>query len=169
MYRTPRALTSSSYDPDLTQNAAIHEAGHAIIARVVGVLAGRASIVPTTKYLGIAETADPPECRTAWAARGRFRPERYARDACVIVSAAGAIAERVILGADCGRHGSDVEEIERLLPHDPGDRIRYSLIAATYRLVTRHRFRIELLAELLRVHREIDGPDIDMVFSIGAT
>lgn len=151
-------------------NVSTHEAGHAIISRVCGIPAGRASIVPTGKYLGVAETAaDPLEIQAWWAAHGRIRPLHFARDACVIACAAGSISERLCLGRDIGRHGSDVAEIDRLLPDDPGDRIKYRLVAATYKLVERHRSRIELLAELLSVRREIIGPDIDMIFSILGT
>jgi hypothetical protein len=59
----------------------VHEAGHAVIARALGVPAGRASIVRRGDTFGSYEFAGPEETLRAWRAHGRHRPAHYARDA----------------------------------------------------------------------------------------
>jgi hypothetical protein len=116
---------------------AIHEAGHAIVARALGVPAGRASIEPDGDNSGFAETADPETCRDVWASQGKSRPDHFATDACAIVSMAGVIAERLVLGEDCGGHASDLADIESFIPDDPGDCRKERLAQATWQLVER--------------------------------
>jgi hypothetical protein len=145
-------------------HAAIHEAGHAIIARILGVPARRASIAPEGDSFGFAETADPDTCRAVWASQGRVRPYHYANDACCLVSMSGVISERIILGVDCGGHSFDIDDIARYIEIDPRPSRVARLVNATTMLVERHRARIERLAALLSACGTLSGGEIDRMF-----
>jgi hypothetical protein len=94
-------------------------------------------------------------CHHLWKARGRVRPPHYAIDARVMVLMAGAITEQHLLFEERGGDGSDMAQVDRLIPHDPGDRRKSRLAAATWMLVARHADRIVLLASALREHRTL--------------
>jgi hypothetical protein len=135
----------------------IHEAAHAIVARVLNVPAGKVSIIPHVDgSVGRFEFAMPPYCRAVWKKKGRVRPHYYAVDAVVMALMAGTIAEIIILGSSCNGSGGDRQMIERLIPNDPGDVLKLRLAAMTRMLVRRHRARIERLAALLRARRSLE-------------
>jgi hypothetical protein len=125
-------------------------------------------IVRADDAFGFYQSAGTEETLRAWRARGRHRPEFYARDACAMTAMAGVIAERIILGHDCGGHWADVADIYRLLPDDPGDRRKTRLAAAVWLLVRRHRSRIEFLSIMLRACGTLEGWEIDRVYVVGS-
>jgi hypothetical protein len=143
--------------------ASIHESGHAVLARILKVPAGRVSIAPEGET-GFAETADPETCRRVWASKGRVRPYHYAEDACCLVSMAGVIAERVVLGADSGAHSFDLDDIAKYIEIDPRLSRVTRLADMAYMLVERHRGKIERLAALLRACGTLSGAEIDRAF-----
>ena len=51
----------------------VHEAGHAVIGRVLTLACGPASIVPDDNSRGHAITADPYETLSQWERRGKVR------------------------------------------------------------------------------------------------
>jgi hypothetical protein len=135
---------------------AFHEAGHAVIALALGIPVGKVSIERNGSRLGLTEVwLDPSGCHHLWKARGRVRPPHYAIDARVMVLTAGAITEQHLLFEERGGDGSDMAQVDRLIPHDPGDRRKSRLAAATWMLVARHADRIVLLASALREHRTL--------------
>jgi len=69
-------------------------------------------------------------------------------------------------GRCCG-DWADVAKIERLIPDDPEDRLKFRLAKATHMLVRRHRTRIDLLAAMLRACRTLEGWEIDRIYWIG--
>jgi hypothetical protein len=165
------AINPTSLPPEVIRRRAralpIHEAGHAIVARVLGVPAGRATIESSGRGAGFAEVAEPDECLRVWAAQGKRRPSYFAIDAAVLISMAGAISERHCLGQDTGGHGIDLADIDRYLPIDPGDLHKGRLERMTWMLVRRHRSRIELLASMLKACKTLSGAEIDRIFEIG--
>jgi hypothetical protein len=133
---------------------AFHEAGHAVIALALGIPVGRVSIERNGSHLGVTELYHS-DYRHRWKARGRIRPEHYAIDARAMVLMAGAIAEQHFLFDECGGDGSDIAEVEQLIPNDPEGRRKARLDQATWMLVARHADRIKLLASALREHRTL--------------
>ena len=68
--------------PDELRRAAYHEAGHAVVQRVVGMLCGSATIVPDHEEMtaGFAIIHDPWAVYSAWERRGKFRNHHYEFD-----------------------------------------------------------------------------------------
>jgi hypothetical protein len=160
--------TANRYDTALrTQAAPIHEAGHAVLAPVLKIPSGSASVIRDGLHYGWHQSADPLLTRRVWKARGKIRPDRHATDGCAMVAAAGAIAEMVLLGFNCEGHWSDVAEIERLIPDDPGNRRKARLARAVWQLVRRHQTQIESIAEMLRARGTLSRREIDRAFEIG--
>jgi hypothetical protein len=162
-------LDSSHSDFDLlglALNASIHEAGHIVAAKSLNLGYGTVSIESTDLYIGYAQTSGPEETRRLWRANGIFRPHHYAADACTIVSMAGVVAEQLIIGHDIGGHSGDLDDIARFGARET--RIAH-LVRATWALVTRHRGKIELLADMLRIYKTLDAEAIDIICEIAAT
>jgi hypothetical protein len=133
--------------PKRRRHAPIHEAGHAIIARILGIPCGIVTIIPDGKgTVGKFEFAMPNVCRRLWAREGYVRPHWYANDAVVIALLAGVIAEQEILGDICGGDAGDRKIIAGLVA---GEDYLERLARATRMLVRRHRGRIEYLSKWL--------------------
>jgi ATP-dependent Zn protease len=105
-------------NPDGLEATAVHEAGHTVIALLLGLCVGKVTIERKGTYRGMTEIwpSDPAGCRQVWKARGKVRPDHYAIDARVMTLMAGAIAEHSLLGDETGLDGSDIAEVERLIP-----------------------------------------------------
>jgi hypothetical protein len=73
---------------------AIHEAGHAVVGRVLGMYCGSATIVANEKRdtAGHVIIADPWATYEAWEARGKYRNITSACRGLVLTCMAGAIA-----------------------------------------------------------------------------
>jgi hypothetical protein len=140
--------------PEVT---ATHEAGHAVIARVLGLVCGDASIVydEVKNHAGVSFSTWQDDA-------GRKRPERYGRDAEIMTSMAGSEAEKLILGQACDGDGDDRDKIFRLLCVDPHCRkTEARLRLMTRMLVRRHRSDIELVAKTLVAVGTLSGQHID--------
>jgi hypothetical protein len=126
---------------------AVHEAGHAVIARVLGFLGGRVTIKPTTDALGTAEYF-----------RVFYKPRRYYRPpnakslarAVILVQMAGPIAafcfRDVPMDASCGG------DFERAIAEAKAAGIEHErkrLIRYAYHLVQRHHEKITRVASEL--------------------
>jgi hypothetical protein len=156
---------------------AVHEAGHAVIALVLGFLGGRVTIKPTTDALGTAEHFPV-----------LFMPRRYYRPnakslarAGILVSLAGPIAaldlRDVPIDSRCngdvknayaGAKAAGIEhEVERLITyaHRLVHRHREKIARVAYELVERksgtmsaymvHRFAFQTKAEFRRKRRKM--------------
>ena len=79
-----------------------HEAGHAVIARVLQMPAGGVSIAydAVNNRYGVSRSADPGYCLKVWKSEGQLGTAKEARDAVIITSMAGAEAER-LFAAGC--------------------------------------------------------------------
>jgi hypothetical protein len=144
-----------------TWRTSVHEAGHAVIGRVLTPACGPASIVADHDSAGHAITADPYETLYEWERRGkvRFTPDS-AMVGRVLAYMAGAEAEGVLFGKAGRGDGADRRQIAWMLedigPVDP-DRYEQRLRRMTRMLVRRHRERIERVAAALFAHRTLDA------------
>jgi ATP-dependent Zn protease len=156
---------SSLNDPRQT---AIHEAGHAVIARVLTLDCGGATIKPDHDSAAHAITNDPWACIFAWEQRGKVRNNQDAVWHARIMSfMAGAEAEVVLLGSAQGDDGEDRYQIDLMADQldniELADWIRLEarLRALTRALIRRHRKRIERVAEALLAKGSLSGKAID--------
>jgi ATP-dependent Zn protease len=143
----------------------VHEAGHAVIGRVLTLVCGYATIVADHDSAGHAICADPYETIHEWGRRGkvRFTPDA-AMVGRVLVYMAGAEAERVLLGKVGRGDGEDRRQIAWMLydigPVNP-DRYERRLRQMTRMLIHRHRERIERVAAALLARRTLSADALD--------
>ena len=148
-----------------TWRTSVHEAGHAVIARVLTLACGPASIVPDDDSRGHTITADPYQTLFQWEWRGkvRFTPD-LAMVGRVLAYMAGAEAERVVLGKAGRGDGEDRRQIAWMLedigPVDP-DRYEQRLRQMTRMLVRPHHERIERVAAALVAQRTLSATALD--------
>ena len=149
------------------RHTAVHEAGHAVIARVLTLMCGGASIVPDHEVGGAGHsiTADPLECEAEWFKRGRLRHENAVWHARIITYMAGAESEVVILGSTQGGDGDDRYQIalmsEELTTGADWDRLEARLRAMTRTLIRRHRVLIERVADTLLAKGKLTAKQLD--------
>jgi hypothetical protein len=150
------------------RSTAYHEAGHAVIARVTGMLCGQASIKADEDSAGHSITHDPGVADAAWEKCGKYRyPDSVFRGR-IMASMAGREAAIECLGHCQGGDGADRYQIGLMLeeikiPGGDIDRYQSRLRAKTRGLVRRHRHKIEKVAEELLKRRVIQGPEIDAI------
>ena len=154
MTRKPKPLN----DP---RHTATHEAGHAVVARVLTLICGGANMVPDHEAggAGYSVTADPLECAGEWIRRGKWRSDDATFHARIIAYMAGAEA-----GATRTGDGDDRYQIGLMAEQlDDGDPLKREarLRAMTRMLVRRHRNRIERVADALLTERTLSAEKID--------
>jgi hypothetical protein len=81
-------------------HTAVHEGAHAVIARVLTLASGEATIKPDyrERSAGYSWTADPYECLSEWRRRGKVREPDAAFHGRIIVYMAGIEGEAELLG-----------------------------------------------------------------------
>ena len=99
-YNEPMKITRES-------QTAYHEAGHAVIGRVLTLPCGHASIKPDYESCtaGVSICPDPYTCLSEWEKRGKVRAQSAVWIARIIHSMAGAEAAAELLGAK--QHGDE--------------------------------------------------------------
>lgn len=148
-------------------STAYHEAGHAVIARVLTLHAGHATIKPDYEKgaAGLAITHDPSSTLYQWEKRGKVRfNEDVVWLARVMTCMAGAEAEKVLLGRTATGDSDDRHEILLMweeLRHLPWERYEPRLRAMTRMLVRRHRARIERVANALLAETTLSAERLD--------
>ena len=152
------------------KNGAYHEAGHAVIARVLTLAAGKATIKRDFAggCAGFSIVADPYACICEWGKRGKVRQSDvavwYAR---IITYMAGAETEAVLLGMNAIGDGDDRLQIGRMAEElacgfdEFWNRIEVRLRAMTRMLIRRHRYRIERVAKALLKETTLTGRRLD--------
>jgi ATP-dependent Zn protease len=149
-------------------HTAIHEAGHAVIGRMLGMVCGQVTIIPnlSEETAGVAITHDQWVTFGAWEKRDKYRDVSSVVRGRIMTLMAGAEAEVVCIGRCRGGDTDDrfqvalmMEEIR--IPND--DIVRYArrLRAKTRALVQRHRHKIEHVAKALTERRTISGKNVD--------
>lgn len=143
------------------EKVAVHEAAHAVIARVLTLSCGQVTIKPSyrNRSRGVSITHDPHVCLSAWERRGKVRNSADAVYIARIISTmAGAEAEAELLGVEPIGDGVDREQIEEMARELTGNyswpRLEPRLRKMTRMLVRRHRARIECVAEALLAERQ---------------
>jgi ATP-dependent Zn protease len=99
------------------EETAYHEAGHAVIGRVVGMICGEVTIVPDLKEMsaGHSITGDVWDTDGAWMDRGKFRDHDSVLRGRTITMMAGAEAQEFFTGQECLGAGEDEYQILNLL------------------------------------------------------
>ncbi len=153
------------------RHTAVHEAGHAVIGRVVGMICGDASICADEDSAGHSITIDPYEIDASWEARGKYRDVRSVFTGRIITAMAGREAEQELLGSSNGVDGDDLYQIELMMEHMPlagrsasdEQQAHYlsRLRSNTRALVRRHRARIETVSEALLQQKRLSAAQID--------
>ena len=148
------------------RNTAIHEAGHAVIARVLMLLCGDASVQADYKAgsAGYAAIGDPLESDNEWRRRGKHRSGDAANRARIMSCMAGTEAEAELLGAAQGGDAEDLRHINILAEHFldcDRNRLLDRLRRMTRMLVRRHRKRIERVAMVLLAKETLTEKQLD--------
>jgi hypothetical protein len=162
MKRTRKQLKTSAY----------HEAGHAVIGRVLALPCGGATIKPDYKNCnaGTAITADLYTCQEQWEKRGKVvsadgLTPADGIEARIMIHMAGAEAEIELLGSQAVGDSDDklkigliVDEFYRV---DFWEKLEPRLREMTRMLVRRHRECIERVAKTLLVRTTLSAKALD--------
>lgn len=156
------------------EHTAVHEAGHAVIGRVLGVPCGHATILADEDSAGHSLAAPPQETLERWWHNlGRYyREEASAFHARIMTYMAGAEAERVLLGA-CNRvDENDLGEIAWMANSAGYDtfsgawtRRKGQLRRQTIRLLRKHQATVRSVAEALMEKGFLTSEEIDALVS----
>jgi ATP-dependent Zn protease len=159
---------------------AVHEAGHAVIGRVLGMLCGHVTIDADEDSSGHGIVDEPYAICSAWEQRGRYREMSTVIIGRIMTFMAGAESEVEILGSCRGGDDGDRYQIRSMMltrwcpiPNhgEPGDEawIRYEsrLRARTRGLVCRHRDKIRRVANALLIRRTLSGDEVEAVIRVG--
>ncbi|MBR1149336.1 hypothetical protein [Bradyrhizobium sp. JYMT SZCCT0428] len=151
------------------RHTAIHEAGHAVIGRALGLKCGGASIVRDGQFAGFADIEDPDESGilSGWRARGRYRKPNLPWRGFILAKMAGAEAEAVLLGLSKGGDADDRYRIEEMLDNadltfDQWDRREPRMRATTRRLIRYHEAAIKSVAAALLIYEALSAENIDV-------
>ena len=160
---------------------AIHEAGHAVIGRVLDLACGGATIMPNEAEgeAGHAIFGDPYQSYGVWddryvtaAFNGKlptiYRTLGMAYRARIITLMAGAEAEAVICGRRAVGDGDDRRQIEMMaassdseIPEDSWPHYEPRMRRQTRRLIRKHREQIERVASALVERETLTAEQID--------
>lgn len=147
-------------------DTAIHEAGHAVIGRVLGIPCGEASILADEDSSGHSITGDVWATLSAWESRGKFRDVRSSYLARIVTYMAGAEATTEILGLAMEEAGDEEDERQiSLMLDDVGGYSEERVRAATRHLVRRHRGKIEEVASILEAASTLPASLLDEIVS----
>jgi ATP-dependent Zn protease len=149
------------------RHTAIHEAGHVVVARVLGIPCDRVTIVADEDSAGHGLIPDPYAILDVWwEGRGKYhRTFESALRARVLAFMAGRQAEEEILGSCHDGDGEDRYQVASMLESLVRDaevvRVAARFRMTTRALVRRHRAAIGRVAALLIRHGTLDAAAID--------
>lgn len=162
------AIENKSTTDQLIWSTAIHEAGHAVIGRVLGLKCGQVTIIPDeiNGEAGHAIIAQPFDTLNEYERLGEEREIHLIFRDQILAWMAGAEAEIEILGHWRGGDGDDQQKIRFALPEadlspEQWRRSERRMRAKTRGLVRRHREKIEHVARALIEHRTLQADEID--------
>jgi len=149
-------MTKPKRSPAELHATAIHEAGHAVIGRILNFRCGKTSIRLQGKTSGYSIIPDPCQATDDWEKRwGKFhRDEDRALRARIMIQMAGRAAEEECLGECPGGDDDDQYRIAGMIVDlcvgpKSGEALQHRLRRMTAQLVRRHRQKIETLARAL--------------------
>jgi ATP-dependent Zn protease len=150
------------------RRTAYHEAGHAVIHRVMGMVCGEASIVPDydTMCGGYAIAADHYVTDREWERRGKLRDCRSILRGRIIGYMAGREAEIVAFGRKRKKYGDDDDLLQIALMAEEADVSEAYLERLRPKvgpLLRRHWRKVEAVAETLLVHKTLSGAEINAI------
>jgi ATP-dependent Zn protease len=160
-------------DPHAT---AIHEAGHAVIGRVLGLVCGHATIVADEDSAGHHVIEDPWVILGHWEDRQKYRMVESVLRGRIMAFMAGAEAERHFFGACQGGDGDDQYQIALMAEHLDVPKVsgiwdadveRYiaRLQARTVALVKRHRKAIARVGLALLSRKTLSADQIELILA----
>jgi hypothetical protein len=140
------------------RGVAVHEAAHAVLARILAVPSGPASICdPNHGTINVyLDTAFHRGRSGRWGWKSR-----QSWVAAVIISMAGSVAEDEILGIGSSGNGIDCKRTFRFIAHAGMQDHEVRLRAMTRMLIRRHREAIEQVAQELLRETTLSGPELD--------
>jgi hypothetical protein len=153
--------------PSKLRATAYHEAGHAVIGRVLTVASGGVTIRPNFREgaWGQNIVADPYACLYQWEKRGKVRTLDSVWRARIMTFMAGAETEVVLLGQTPAGDGWDRSQIghmaRELCYSTPWEKLEPRLRAMTRMLIRRHRAPIERVAKALLVRTTLSAKQAD--------
>lgn len=159
---------------------AIHEAGHIVIACILGLQIGQVTIVVDEESAGHGIIADPMETYSAWDIRSKrefdagrapkLRNFSSAYVGTIIARMAGAEAEDVIIGHCEGGDGQDRREIERIfltgeteIPRGRWEVVEARMRRQTRRIIRRHQSKIERVANALLARKTLQPNEVEEI------
>jgi len=167
-----RAIAKAHRQQERT--TAIHEAGHAVIARILGLVCGKVTIKASgTSGYGI--IAAPEFVCDCWEQRGKNRPIQAAFRGRILAYMAGREAEVELLGQCQGGDNDDQSRIglmlEDLYPGewDQQDKFERRLRRFARNLVRRHRPKIEVLSRALIEQRTMSDKRVRLAAGVATT
>jgi len=149
-------------------HTAYHEAGHAVIGRILTLTCGSATIVANEEdgEAGHGIIADPYVTDDAWQRRGKYRQFDSVLIGRILTYMAGAEAAE-FMGHSQGGDGDDrrqiahaMDNLSRSMSHERWDRFERRMRAMTRTLVRRHRERIERVAQALLDRHTLSSEEI---------
>jgi cell division protease FtsH len=166
----PRHYSRRLKMDNLKRRIAVHEAGHAVIGRALGLPVGQVTIRENEDARGRAQISDPI---ATW--RRGDGPRAKLANSFVVMLFAGGEAERILLrgpseldGNDCRRATACLAEAGAVPGASVGDehfdRHEASLRRRATTLVRQHRSRIEQLAEALVERETLTSLEVDALF-----
>lgn len=147
-------------------HTAIHEAGHAVIGRVLGMVCGHATIAPDADSAGHHFIADPWMTYEQWDSAGKYRDLTSVLRGRIVAFMAGVVAERELLGRDSGGDGDDQRQIAWMSEELPGSKVQQlkqvsRLQKSAVHLVRRHEATIREVANALMEEETLPATKID--------
>jgi ATP-dependent Zn protease len=140
-------------EPTLEQATAYHEAGHAVLALVLGRPVECVSILPDREHLGICEFG-----------KGVYRPSEDWLEREILIALGGIAAEARLTGIYAWDAAArDQQYVQRLVVQRAGERraarLQRRMLAKAEHLLSDegHWRAVELIAAELLQHREISG------------
>lgn len=143
-------------------HTAVHEAGHAVVGRVLDMPCGGVTIEP-----GYVEAIieDPYQVDSHWESGGKFRDMRSAWRARGIAELAGREAEEHVIGRCLGGDDHDTHQIARCIDEIGADETK-QLRRAARNLVRRHRTSIDAVALALMDRTTLTGEEVDRLVPV---
>ena len=167
-----RAIAKAHRQQERT--TAIHEAGHAVIARILGLVCGKVTIKGQWN-VGIQDHRRPGVCMRLLGATRQNRPIQAAFRGRILAYMAGREAEVELLGQCQGGDNDDQSRIglmlEDLYPGewDQQDKFERRLRRFARNLVRRHRPKIEVLSRALIEQRTRSDKRVRLAAGVATT